>query len=157
MKTGHLNLIRRKDLVTIKLLDQPSTHYIRFIYIPDSQPKTKPKACNYGLAFARGEYLTIYDAEDIPDSDQLKKAIIAFRKGSQSLVCVQAALNYYNRNENFLTRLFTLEYSYWFDYLLPGLETLKLPIPLGGTSNHFRTERLLELGGWDPMLQRMQI
>jgi len=51
---------------------------------------------------------------------------------------------------NFLTRLFTLEYSYWFDYLLPGLETLKLPIPLGGTSNHFRTDRLLELGGWDP-------
>lgn len=150
-KLDILLLLEEKDLVTIKAAR--SAHpprYIRFIYIPDSHPKTKPKACNYGLAFARGEYLTIYDAEDIPDPDQLKKAIVAFRKGPQSLVCVQAALNYYNRNENFLTRLFTLEYSYWFDYLLPGLETLKLPIPLGGTSNHFRTDRLLELGGWDP-------
>ncbi len=150
-KLDILLLLEETDVVTIKAARsaQPP-RYIRFIYIPDSHPKTKPKACNYGLAFARGEYLTIYDAEDIPDPDQLKKAIVAFRKGPQSLVCVQAALNYYNRNENFLTRLFTLEYSYWFDYLLPGLETLKLPIPLGGTSNHFRTDRLLELGGWDP-------
>lgn len=150
-KLDILILFEEKDLVTIEAaLAAHPPRYIRFIYIPDSQPKTKPKACNYGLAFARGEYLTIYDAEDIPDPDQLKKAIVAFRKGSQSLVCVQAALNYYNRNENFLTRMFTLEYSYWFDYLLPGLETLKLPIPLGGTSNHFRTDRLRELGGWDP-------
>ncbi|MCA9764307.1 MAG: glycosyltransferase, partial [Gemmatimonadetes bacterium] len=66
------------------------------------------------------------------------------------LACVQAALNYYNWNENFLTRMFTLEYSFWFDYLLPGLDRLRLPIPLGGTSNHFRTAVLRELGGWDP-------
>ena len=150
-KLDILLLLEEKDVVTIKAARAAHPpRYIRFIYIPDSQPKTKPKACNYGLAFARGEYTTIYDAEDIPDPDQLKKAIVAFRKGPQSLVCVQAALNYYNRNENFLTRMFTLEYSYWFDYLLPGLETLDLPIPLGGTSNHFRTDRLRELGGWDP-------
>ena len=150
-KLDILLLLEEKDVLTIEAARAAHPpRYIRFIYIPDSQPKTKPKACNYGLAFARGEYTTIYDAEDIPDPDQLKKAIVAFRKGHKSLVCVQAALNYYNRNENFLTRMFTLEYSYWFDYLLPGLETLNLPIPLGGTSNHFRTDRLRELGGWDP-------
>ena len=27
---------------------------------------------------------------------------------------------------------------------------LRLPIPLGGTSNHFRADALRELGGWDP-------
>lgn len=150
-KLDVLLLLEEKDLATINAAQAANPpRYIRFIYIPDSHPKTKPKACNYGLAFARGEYLTIYDAEDIPDPDQLKKAIYAFRNGSPDLVCVQAALNYYNRDENFLTRMFTLEYSYWFDYLLPGLETLGLPIPLGGTSNHFRTDRLRELGGWDP-------
>jgi cellulose synthase/poly-beta-1,6-N-acetylglucosamine synthase-like glycosyltransferase len=150
-KLDVLLLLEEKDLATIaaaKAANPP--RYIRFIYIPDSHPKTKPKACNYGLAFARGEYVTIYDAEDIPDPDQLRKAIAAFRRGSDRLVCVQAALNYFNRDENFLTRMFTLEYSYWFDCLLPGLEALRLPIPLGGTSNHFRTERLRELGGWDP-------
>lgn len=150
-KLDVLLLLEEKDRVTIEAAKAAHPpHYIRFIYIPDSQPKTKPKACNYGLAFAQGDYLTIYDAEDIPDPDQLKKAILAFRNGSPDLVCVQAALNYFNRDENFLTRMFTLEYSYWFDYLLPGLDSLRLPIPLGGTSNHFRTDRLLELGGWDP-------
>jgi cellulose synthase/poly-beta-1,6-N-acetylglucosamine synthase-like glycosyltransferase len=150
-KLDVLLLLEEKDLVTIEAAKAANPpRYIRFIYIPDSQPKTKPKACNYGLAFARGEYLTIYDAEDIPDPNQLKKALIAFRNGPESLVCVQAALNYFNRDENFLTRMFTLEYSYWFDYMLPGLEAWHLPIPLGGTSNHFRTDRLRELGGWDP-------
>ncbi len=122
----------------------------RFIIIPDALPKTKPKACNYGVFFCRGEYLTIYDAEDIPEPDQLKKAIIAFEKYDKSYICFQAALNYFNANENLISRLFTLEYSYWFDYLLPGLDRLKLPIPLGGTSNHFRVEYLKELGAWDP-------
>lgn len=122
----------------------------RFLIIPNAIPKTKPKACNYGLFFARGTYLTIYDAEDIPEPDQLKKAVVGFKKHDPSCVCLQAALNYFNSNENFITRMFTLEYSYWFDYLLPGLDRLKLPIPLGGTSNHFKTEFLKFLGGWDP-------
>ena len=123
---------------------------VTFITIPNGQPKTKPKACNVGLFFSRGEYLVIYDAEDKPEPDQLKKAVIAFRKGSADLACVQAALNYFNSNENFLTRMFTLEYSYWFDYMLPGLDHLGMPIPLGGTSNHFKTSVLRQLGGWDP-------
>jgi cellulose synthase/poly-beta-1,6-N-acetylglucosamine synthase-like glycosyltransferase len=123
---------------------------VRIIVVPHSMPKTKPRACNVGLVFARGEYVVIFDAEDRPDPDQLKKCIVAFRKGGDDLVCVQAALNYFNAKENLLTRMFTLEYSSWFDYTLAGLDKLRLPIPLGGTSNHFRTDLLRELGGWDP-------
>jgi cellulose synthase/poly-beta-1,6-N-acetylglucosamine synthase-like glycosyltransferase len=122
----------------------------RFIVVPNRQPRTKPKACNYGLTFARGEYLVIYDAEDIPEPTQLKMAVCAFRKNPPDYVCFQAALNYFNATENVLTRMFTLEYSYWFDYLIPGLDRLRLPIPLGGTSNHFDVAKLRTLGGWDP-------
>jgi cellulose synthase/poly-beta-1,6-N-acetylglucosamine synthase-like glycosyltransferase len=103
-----------------------------------------------GLTFARGELLVIYDAEDKPDPDQLKKAVVAFDRSGDDLICLQAALNYWNDSENWLTRMFTLEYSFWFDYMLPGLDALRLPIPLGGTSNHFRTDALRALGGWDP-------
>jgi cellulose synthase/poly-beta-1,6-N-acetylglucosamine synthase-like glycosyltransferase len=122
----------------------------RFIIVPKSHPKTKPKACNYGVFFSRGKFLTIYDAEDIPEPDQLKKALVAFEKGGPSFFCFQAALNYFNKDENLITSLFTLEYSYWFDYLLPGLYRLNLPIPLGGTSNHFRLSYLKKMGAWDP-------
>jgi glycosyltransferase XagB len=150
-KLDVLLLLEEDDLETIaeaKAAAPPA--YFRFIVVPTALPKTKPKACNYGLNFCRGEYVTIYDAEDIPEPDQLRKAVAAFRKGDGSLICVQAALNYFNAHENYLTRMFTLEYTYWFDYILPGLDRLGLPIPLGGTSNHFDMAKLRILGAWDP-------
>ena len=137
-----------KTLNAVRNLDFPGVFDV--VIVPYHQPKTKPKACNYGLYFARGKYLTIYDAEDVPDTDQLKKVVTLFNKLPEQYICVQSALNYFNRNENFLTRMFTLEYSFWFDYMLPGLDTLDIPIPLGGTSNHFKLDALLELGAWDP-------
>lgn len=137
-----------KTLGAVKDLDFPAVFEV--IVVPFHMPKTKPKACNYGLHFSRGQYLTIYDAEDIPDTDQLKKVVALFHKLPENYICIQSALNYFNRNENFLTRMFTLEYSYWFDYMLPGLDTLDIPIPLGGTSNHFKMDVLIELGAWDP-------
>lgn len=120
------------------------------VTVPRGAPQTKPRACNVGLAVARGEFLVIYDAEDAPEPDQLKKTWLAFHRAPASTVVFQAALNYFNARENILTRMFSLEYSYWFGYMLPGLDVRDLPIPLGGTSNHFRTAALRELGGWDP-------
>lgn len=137
-----------KTMNAVKNLDFPAIFEV--VVVPFHMPKTKPKACNYGLHFSKGKFLTIYDAEDIPDTDQLKKVVAMFNKLPSNYICIQSALNYFNRNENFLTRMFTLEYSYWFDYMLPGLDTLDIPIPLGGTSNHFKLENLVELGAWDP-------
>lgn len=123
--------------------------YFEVRIVPHSNPKTKPKALNFGLQFAKGEYAVIYDAEDIPDPLQLKKAVLAFKKVSNTVICLQAKLNFYNPDQNLLTRLFTAEYSLWFDLILPGLQSLKAPIPLGGTSNHFRVKDLHRLHGWD--------
>ncbi len=117
--------------------------------IPESFPRTKPKACNIGLARAKGKYLVIYDAEDRPDPDQLKKAVLAFERLPENVACVQSCLNFYNPRQNLLTRWFTAEYSAWFDLNLPGLSALDAVIPLGGTSNHFKTAVLRELLGWD--------
>jgi cellulose synthase/poly-beta-1,6-N-acetylglucosamine synthase-like glycosyltransferase len=146
-----LILIEEEDYETRDALtgaNPPPNFHI--VTVPKGAPQTKPRACNVGLFFATGKYLVIFDAEDTPEPDQLKKAVIAFENGGEKTVCVQAALNYFNADENALTRMFTLEYSYWFDYMLPGLDLADLPIPLGGTSNHFRTSALVELGGWDP-------
>jgi len=144
-------VLEAEDVETIdaaKALQAESPFEI--IRVPPSEPKTKPKACNYALRFARGDFVVVFDAEDIPEPDQLKKVVAVFRRSGPEVVCVQARLNYYNRDDNFLTRMFTLEYSHWFDYLLPGLHALNIPIPLGGTSNHFRTVSLLRVGAWDP-------
>lgn len=123
--------------------------FINVIIVPHSLPKTKPKACNYGLLYAKGEYLVIYDAEDRPDPLQLKCAYLTFQKVERKIVCLQAKLNYYNAGQNLLTRVFAAEYALWFDTILPGLQSINTIIPLGGTSNHFRTEDLKKLYGWD--------
>ena len=146
-----LLLLESNDTETLAAIQSMKLpHFFTVVIVPHSLPKTKPKACNYGLLRAKGEYCVIYDAEDIPDPLQLKKAVMAFEQSSASVACIQAKLNYYNWNQNLLTRLFTLEYSLWFNLILTGLQSIKAPIPLGGTSNHFRTAMLRELGGWDP-------
>jgi cellulose synthase/poly-beta-1,6-N-acetylglucosamine synthase-like glycosyltransferase len=137
-----------ETLTKVKEFNLPK--YFEVVVVPNSFPKTKPKACNYGLTRATGEYVVIYDAEDIPDSDQLKKAVLAFQKvNDRRVVCIQAKLNFYNPHQNLLTRLFTAEYSLWFDLVLTGLQSIHAPIPLGGTSNHFRSRDLKDLKGWD--------
>jgi glycosyltransferase XagB len=146
-----LLLLEEDDHDTIdfaRRMDLPASFEI--VVVPDSQPKTKPKACNYGLHVARGDYVVIFDAEDVPEPDQLKKAVLAFAELPGAVACLQAPLNFYNPRQNVLTRLFTAEYSLWFDLMLVGLQRLRGPIPLGGTSNHFRVEVLRGLGGWDP-------
>jgi cellulose synthase/poly-beta-1,6-N-acetylglucosamine synthase-like glycosyltransferase len=120
------------------------------IRVPPSQPQTKPKACNFALQFARGEFLVVYDAEDRPEPDQLRKVVATFRQSSPNTACLQCRLSYFNASENWLTRMFTLDYALWFDQMLPGLERLNVPIPLGGTSNHFKIDVLRELHAWDP-------
>lgn len=129
-------------------MELPSNFQV--LVVPEDGPKGKPKACNYGLAHARGDFVVLYDAEDRPEPDQLKKALVAFGKGGPMMSCVQAKLNYFNADQNLLTRWFTIEYSTWFELYLPGLNSLQAPIALGGTSNHFRTDMLRMLGGWDP-------
>ncbi len=123
--------------------------YFEIVVVPNSKPKTKPKAMNYGLQFATGDIVTIYDAEDKPESLQLKKVVVAFRKLPENVVCVQGKLNFYNPHQNMLTRMFTAEYSLWFDLILPGLQSIGAPIPLGGTSNNFKKSILHEIYGWD--------
>lgn len=145
-----LLLLEEDDLETIEIaknLELPG--FFTLIIIQGSYPKTKPRACNIGLEYATGDYIVIYDAEDRPDKDQLKKAVLLFENSGQEIGCIQAKLNYYNPTQNFLTKMFTSEYSLWFDLILPGLQAINAPIPLGGTSNHFRTKDLKQLGGWD--------
>lgn len=143
-------LLEEDDRETISKIENLSLpDYYEMVIVPHSNPKTKPKACNYGLKIAKGEYIVIYDAEDIPDMDQLIKTVLSFKKSHPKVACIQAKLNFYNPRQNILTRAFTAEYSLWFDLVLTGLQSINAPIPLGGTSNHFKVEILRKLKGWD--------
>jgi cellulose synthase/poly-beta-1,6-N-acetylglucosamine synthase-like glycosyltransferase len=124
--------------------------HMRVVVVPPGPPRTKPRALNVGLAQAVGQHVVVYDVEDRPEPDQLRKAAAAFRSLPRRVVCLQARLNFYNRHQSLLTRLFSVDYATWYDMLLPGLVGPKALVPLGGTSNHFRVSALRRLGGWDP-------
>jgi glycosyltransferase XagB len=120
------------------------------IIAPPFGPRTKPKALNVALPFAQGSFTVVYDAEDVPERDQLRRALDVFMAADEHLACVQASLTIDNTNDSWLARMFTADYAGQFDAFLPGLAALHLPFPLGGSSNHFRTEALRRVGGWDP-------
>jgi cellulose synthase/poly-beta-1,6-N-acetylglucosamine synthase-like glycosyltransferase len=120
------------------------------ILIPQGLPRTKPKACNLGLLGAKGEFVTIYDAEDRPERLQLRRAVAAFRRLPPLVACLQAKLTYHNVHQNLLTRWFTAEYETWFSLMLPALARIGGPVPLGGTSMHIPRTILQAVGAWDP-------
>lgn len=118
------------------------------VIVPAGLPRTKPKACNFALQMARGEFVVVYDAEDRPEPDQLLKAVAAFR-AAPDVSCFQARLAI-DQAPAWISKMFAADYDLWFRALLPGLAQLRAPIPLGGTSNHFRTRALVNAGAWDP-------
>lgn len=117
------------------------------IHIPKSTPQTKAKACNFAINFTKGEFLVIYDSDDIPHPEQLKNALYHFQK-NLNISCVQAILNSYNYGENWLTQFYSIEFDLWYRNFLPKMNKLNLPITFGGTSNHFRNE-ILKNNPWD--------
>ncbi|MDX8348421.1 glycosyltransferase [Cognatiyoonia sp. IB215446] len=123
--------------------------WMRAIVVPKGTIKTKPRALNYALDFARGSIIGIWDAEDGPAPDQLHVVAHSFANAAPDVACLQGTLDYYNAGSNWLTRCFTIEYASWFRVILPGLAKLGLVVPLGGTTLFFRREILEELGGWD--------
>jgi glycosyltransferase XagB len=146
-----LLLVEEDDVDTLGALYavDPSPQF-KLVVIPPAEPRTKPKALNFGLSLARGDIVAVYDAEDMPDVLQLRRAVVALSRYGPEVGCLQAQLSYRNATQNIITKWFTVEYAMWFAFFLPGLVTLDAPIPLGGTSNHFRRSALRELGGWDP-------
>jgi cellulose synthase/poly-beta-1,6-N-acetylglucosamine synthase-like glycosyltransferase len=144
-------LLEEDDLETIAAARQAASTLPReIVQVPKGRPRTKPKACNLGLVGAKGELVTIYDAEDRPEPLQLRRAVAAFRRLPPLVVCLQAKLSYHNVHQNLLTRWFTAEYETWFSLMLPALARIGGPVPLGGTSMHVPRAILEAVGAWDP-------
>ncbi|NSX54690.1 glycosyltransferase [Parasulfitobacter algicola] len=123
--------------------------WMRTIVVPQGSLKTKPRALNYALDFCRGDIVGVYDAEDAPARDQIKRVVRRFEVAPDHVVCLQGVLDFYNAKTNWLSRCFAVEYATWFRIVLPGLQRLGMAVPLGGTTLFFKRKALEELGRWD--------
>ncbi len=136
-----------ETLTALGLIELPG--FIRVIPVPDSPLRTKPRALNYALDFCRGVIVGVYDAEDAPAPDQIRKVVRRFHERGPDVACLQGVLDFYNSRTNWLSRCFAIEYAAWFRVILPGIVRLGMVIPLGGTTLFFRRKALEALGGWD--------
>ncbi len=143
-------LVEQDDELTQKSLRKLLKKSMRMIILPPGKPQTKPRALSVGLAATKSEFVTVFDAEDRPERQQLKKAICQFALEGHDVACLQAALSIDHADESWLVRQFAFEYAALFDVFLPFLSRKDLLLPLGGTSNHFRVSALRKVGGWDP-------
>ena len=123
--------------------------WMRVALVPKGPVKTKPRALNFALDLCRGSIIGVYDAEDAPEPDQIRKVVTRFHSRDEKVVCLQGVLDFYNPRTNWLARCFTMEYASWFRLVLPGIARLGLPVPLGGTTLFFRRAALESLGAWD--------
>ena len=138
------------DSMTIDALSRAELPpWMRIVLVPEGEVKTKPRALNHALDYARGAIVGVYDAEDAPEPDQIRKVVARFQQSDPKVACLQGVLDYYNPRTNWLSRCFTIEYAGWFRLILPGIARLGLVVPLGGTTLFFRREILERLGGWD--------
>lgn len=128
----------------------------RVVVVPASyQPslRGKPRALEY-VRLERsdlilGDVIGIYDAEDQPEPDQLRKVATALTRHPE-IACVQAELRWHNALQNWVTACLAFNYAIHYQIVLPGLAATNAVVPLGGTSNFIRLEALTEVGGWDP-------
>lgn len=123
--------------------------WLRVVTVPEGTLRTKPRALNYALDFARGSIIGVYDAEDAPDPDQIHRVVSRFHQRGAEVACLQGVLDYYNARSNWMARCFTIEYASWYRVILPGIERLGFAIPLGGTTLFFRRAALEKIGRWD--------
>lgn len=145
-----LLVVEAEDTITREALDRAVLPgWMRVVMVPNGTVKTKPRALNYALDHCCGSIIGIYDAEDAPEPDQLRKVVDQFQQRGPDVACLQGVLDFYNPHSNWMARCFTIEYASWFRMFLPGIERLGLALPLGGTTLFFRREALESLGGWD--------
>ncbi|QMU59713.1 MAG: glycosyltransferase [Boseongicola sp.] len=149
-KVDCLLILEQSDSVTERALAAIILpNWISIIRVPTGTLKTKPRAMNYALDYARGQIVGIFDAEDAPAPDQLRRVADAFERAPENVACLQGVLDFYNSRQSWLTRCFTIDYASWFRLVLPGLVRLGFSIPLGGTTVFFRRDILERIGRWD--------
>lgn len=106
----------------------------------------KAGALQNGLQYATGEFVAIFDADFLPNTDFLKKTIGYF--GKEKIAVVQARWEHINQEDSLITEVqafqlnvhFTIEQSArcHSDYLLQ----------FNGTAGIWRKEAIFDAGGW---------
>ncbi len=116
------------------------------LVIYNDYPINKPHGMNLALQVARGDIVTIFDAEDEPHPDILN--IINTTMLNEDIDVVQSGVQLMNHNTKWFCFLNVLEYFFWFKSSMHFFAQVGMT-PLGGNTIFVRRELMEQLGGWD--------
>ena len=117
------------------------------VLVDESQPKNKPKALNTALSACTGTVTAVFDAEDEVHPELLRHVDARFADTGADVV--QGGVQLMNYRSSWYSLRNVLEYYFWFRSRL-HFHAQQRFIPLGGNTVFIRTDRLREVGGWDP-------
>ena len=117
------------------------------VLVDHSQPKNKPKALNTALSACAGTVTAVFDAEDEVHPELLRHVDARFVDTDADVV--QGGVQLMNYRSSWYALRNVLEYYFWFRSRL-HFHAQQHFIPLGGNTVFIRTDRLREVGGWDP-------
>jgi cellulose synthase/poly-beta-1,6-N-acetylglucosamine synthase-like glycosyltransferase len=106
----------------------------------------KAGALQYGLERAEGEFIAIFDADFMPESDFLLKTIPEFDKPGIGLV--QTRWGHINRDYSILTKLQALALDAHFTVEQQGRNRSGFFMNFNGTAGVWRKSCILDAGGW---------
>jgi len=142
-------LLREHDTGTIKVaqekLDQLRAPNVQLLVTSDKHGG-KPHQLNLGLKMAKGDIVTIFDAEDEPHPDILQVINATFL--TEPVDVVQSGVQLMNHNTKWFCFLNVLEYFFWFKSALHFFARCGMT-PLGGNTVFVKRELMQRLGGWD--------
>ena len=112
----------------------------------DSREGYKAGALDYGLRFAQGEYIAIFDADFVPTKEILQKTIHYFT--DEKIGMVQVRWGHINRNYSLLTQI----QSIFLDGHLMIEHTARNRsgrfFNFNGTAGLWRKQAIIDAGGW---------
>ena len=100
-----LLVVEEDDQITRSTLARAGLpEWMRIITVPSGTVKTKPRALNYALDHCLGTIVGVYDAEDAPEPQQIRKVVQRFHQSGPDVACLQGVLDFYNPRSNWLAR-----------------------------------------------------
>jgi len=128
--------------VKIDELGDPNVQLLIF----NDKPINKQHGMNLALQVARGDIVTIFDAEDEPHPDILN--IINTTMLKEDIDAIQSGVQLMNHNTKWFCFLNVLEYFFWFKSSMHFFAQVGMT-PLCGNTVFVRRELMEQLGGWD--------
>jgi len=106
----------------------------------------KAGALAYGLEYAQGDFIAIFDADFLPDSGFLKSVMPQFNDPKVGLV--QTRWGHLNREYSLLTEMQAFGLDAHFSIEQSGRKRAQSFINFNGTAGVWRKEAILDAGGW---------